>query len=318
METYLVTGAAGFVGRALSLRLMEMGHRVVAVARDEEPPEGCEVIRGSITDQEVLRRAMNRFELAGVYHLAAHAKVEECARDPLGMWESNVRGTYLLLEQVRLSHPRLPVVVATSDHAYGNHRVGDDPSSEGDPFVGGGGYYDTSKSCADMVAQCYMREGVDVLTVRCGNIYGPGDEDLSRAVPSFINDVLRRRPIEIRSDGQAVREYIYVDDAVDGYLALMAERLPPGLPTPRGAYNFAGDAAISVIELAEQVLRAGHSCGYTRVAEPRIMRERQGDIRQIRLDTSKARTGLLWRPRVGITEGLKRTFHWWSDKRNRP
>jgi CDP-glucose 4,6-dehydratase len=315
MKTYLVTGAAGFVGRALSLRLMQQGHRVVAIARDEEPPKGCTVIHGSVTDPEVVRRAAARFELDGAFHLAAHAKVEECARDPLGTWESNVRGTYIFLEEMR-RYSRLPIVVATSDHAYGNHHVGDDPSMEGDPFVGGGGYYDTSKSCADMIAQAYMRDGCDVRTVRCGNIYGPGDTDLSRAVPAFINDVLRNRAIEIRSDGQAVREYLYIDDAVDGYLAVAGDEtsLPPGLQTPSGAYNFAGDAAINVIELAEQVIRAGYSCGYGRGPEPKILRERTGDIRQIRLDTGKARHRLLWKPCVGIKEGLERTFEWWMER----
>ncbi|MBV9125683.1 MAG: NAD(P)-dependent oxidoreductase [Planctomycetes bacterium] len=314
MKTYLVTGATGFVGQHLCHRLLTQGNRVVTIVRDNEDVGFRSVIKiqGSVTDVETVRRAAARYELDGVFHLAAHAKVEECSRDPMGAWESNVRGTYVVLDTLHRMYARLPIVVATSDHAYGNHHVGDRASVETDPFVGGGGVYDTSKSCADMIAQVYMGMGADVRTVRCGNIYGPWDRDMSRAVPSFIGDVLHRRPIQIRSDGQAVREYLYIDDAIEGYIKVMGDYLAPGLSPPRGAYNFGGKVAINVIELAEQVTRAGTRAGYKRVGDPVILRERQGDIRQIMLDTSKAQRELLWKPKIDLSEGLDRTFFWWS------
>lgn len=308
MSSYLLTGASGFVGGALAAFLLRRGDRIVTILRDGDAPLGCDVIRGSITDPEVVRRAVNRLDLDGAFHLAAHAKVEECDSDPLGAWESNVRGTYTLLEHLR--YEGFPVVVASSDHAYGDHPVGSRPSGEDDPPAPGGGIYDVSKTCADMIAMCYGEQGVNVRVVRCGNIYGPGDTDLSRAVPSFISDALAGRRIQIRSDGTPVREYLHVDDAVAAYVAAM-ERGRHGQ-----AYNFAGGYPLNVRELAGEVNRTVRCFG-VEPKDPLVLGTRRGEIRQIRLSTEKARAELHWEPRTTLAQGLWHTVDWWTFQKVR-
>lgn len=313
MSTWLVTGASGFVGGALAARLLKRGDRVVTILRDGDVPLGCDVIRGSITDRDVVRRALSRCgphepgKFEGVFHLAAHAKVGECELDKLGAWESNVRGTYALLEELTAC-PRLRTVVATSDHAYGAHRLGDRPSGEDDPFVPARNVYDVSKSCADLIATCYAEHGHAVTTVRCGNIYGPGDEDLSRLVPSLVDDLVSGRTLTVRSNGMPVREFLYVEDAVDGYLAAMEHGWEG-----RGAFNV-GAGAMSVIEMAAEVERVGVRMGFSH-RQIDVLGERRGDIDQIRLDTTKARTHLGWQPRTPVAAGLWDTITWWKERK---
>ena len=304
MSTYLVTGAGGFVGGHLAEALLNRGHRVLALVRDDGPPAGCEAIRGSVEDVSVVRRAVSRYELDGVFHLAAHAKVEECRRDPLGCFESNVRGTYTLLDALSRGKP-VPTVVATTDHVYGERRPGDFPSGEDDPFRGGGSAYDVSKAAADIIAQSY-----NTRIVRCGNIYGPGDRDLSRVVPSMVNDVLTYRPITIRSDGTPVREYLYVNDAVLGYLAVMEHG------RDRRVYNLGSSPELSVRELAKLVIGAAESLGIVVDRNPMVLGTRTGDISSIILDSRRAKNELGWRPNIAIDTGLRKTIEWWKFERD--
>lgn len=307
MSTYLVTGGAGFVGSELIRRLLNSGHRVVALARDDEPPSRCTVIRGSVEDIDVVRRAVARYPIDGVFHLAAHAKVEECRRDVLGCFESNVRGTYILLS-VLAQTPTVPVVVATTDHVYGDHKPGDAPSKESDPFVGGGSAYDISKAAADSIAMGFGQTQ-DVRVVRCVNIYGPGDRDMSRVVPSMVDDVTAGRAISIRSDGTPVREYLYVDDAVDAYVRAMYHG-------KKGqAYNIGTEVGTSVIELSQRIFDVTKVLGYRSVGASVILGTRTGDISQIRLDSSKAHRELGWHAATHLDRGLFKTIEWWSVRR---
>jgi CDP-glucose 4,6-dehydratase len=307
VKTYLVTGAGGFVGSHLAHRLHCEGHRVVALVRDDPAPKFCETIRGSLEDMSVMRRAVNAHTYDGIFHLAAHAKVEECRRDRLGCFESNVRGTYTLMEALEGSRG-VPVVMATTDHVYGDVPPGT-VSHESDPFYGGGTAYDVSKACADLIGQMYGRMG-DVRIVRCGNIFGPEDRDMSRVVPSMINDALDGRRIQIRSDGTPVREYLHVNDAVEGYMAVMTQGSLSRI------YNLGG-TPLSVKELADRIALANERAGGRAPREHDILGTRKGDIQRIVLDSDRAGVELGWAPRVTVDEGLYRTLLWWCAERKR-
>lgn len=308
MGNFLVTGASGFVGGALTRQLLREGNRVITVLRDGEAPRGCEVVRGSVADPLVMSRALTKLRLDGVYHLAAHAKVEECHREPIAAFDSNVRGTYLLLEMA--TGMGIPIVVATTDHVYGDRPLGSPPATEDQPFVGGG-IYDTSKACADMIALCYgQRLGADVRIVRCGNIYGPGDTDESRIVPSLMADLINERPLTIRSDGTPVREYLYIDDAVGAYAVVMSAG------RAGRAYNFAGAQSLSVIGVAKAVKTVWDREVIPGSKEIVVLGQRTGDIRQLRLDTTRAQTELGWRPCIHLDPGLCETMDWWIDRHN--
>src|SRR6266576_2762989 len=229
--TVLVTGAQGFIGSWLAERLLDEGAEVVVLQRDFDPgsrfhsegiEERCTVVRADVLDYESLLRIIHQYRFGAVFHLAAQALVGIANRSPLETYESNVRGTYTLLEAIRAAGvvgDRVErAVVASSDKAYGD--VGELPYREEQPLEPV--YpYDVSKACADMIARSYAQTfDMPVAVTRLANVYGGGDMNFTRIVPDTARALVEgRRPV-LRSDGTAERDLIFVEDAVDAYLAV--------------------------------------------------------------------------------------------------
>lgn len=309
-----VTGATGLVGGWLVRRLLDAGADVVCLVRDWVPQselvrarlvEGVKVVRGDVRDQGALERALGEYEADTVIHLAAQTIVGIANRNPVSTFESNVAGTWALLEACRRSPAVRQVVVASSDKAYGEHaRL---PYTEDAPLRGRHPY-DVSKSCADLIAQSYAATyKLTVAITRCGNFYGGGDLNWNRIVPGTIRSVLRgQRPV-VRSDGEFVRDYFYAED---GALAnmLLAERLAQE-PDLRGqAFNFSNETQVSVLELVGRILSLMDS-----ELEPEVRNEAANEIRHQYLSAAKARELLGWRPRFTLEQGLRRTIDWYRD-----
>ncbi len=219
-----VTGATGLVGGWLVRRLVESGADVVCLLRDWVPQselvragaiEKVKVVRGDVRDQALMERALGEYEIDTVIHLAAQTIVGIANRNPVSTFEANIAGTWSLLEACRRSPVVKQIVLASSDKAYGDHEKL--PYDEETPLQGRHPY-DVSKSCADLIAQSYsVTYGLPVVTTRCGNFYGGGDLNWNRIVPGTIRSVLRGKPPVIRSDGQFVRDYFYVEDGAAAY-----------------------------------------------------------------------------------------------------
>lgn len=310
----LVTGATGLVGGWLVRRLLGLGADVVCLVRDWVPSselvrggqlEKVKVVRGDVRDQALLERVLGEFEVATVMHLAAQTIVPIANRNPVSTLESNVAGTWAVLEACRRSPAVEQVVVASSDKAYGERDLL--PYDEETPLRGRHPY-DVSKSCADLIAQSFgTTYELPVVISRCGNFYGGGDLNWSRIVPGTIRSILRgERPV-IRSDGHYVRDYFYVEDGAAAY-TLLAERLAAE-PRLRGrAFNFSDETPVSVIELVRRVLALVRSD-----LEPEILNEATNEIREQRLSAARARVELGWRPLFSLDEGLRRTIDWYRD-----
>jgi len=241
-----------------------------------------------------------------VMHLAAQAIVGTANRNPLSTWETNVRGTYNLLEACRRNHKTVGrVVVASSDKAYGDQP--DLPYLE-DAALIGRFPYDCSKSCTDLIARSYFESyELPVCVTRCGNLFGAGDMNFNRIVPGTIRSVLRDEAPIIRSNGKFVRDYVYVGDAVSAYLDL-AEQMER--PDVRGeAFNFSDERPQSVVQIVDCVLDAmGRSD-----LEPEILGQGSQEIVEQYLSSKKARERLSWSPRYGLEEGLARTIAWYRE-----
>jgi CDP-glucose 4,6-dehydratase len=238
-----------------------------------------------------------------VFHLAAQTIVGIANRNPVSTFETNIGGTWALLEAVRRSPAVKSIVVASSDKAYGS--APKLPYTESTPLAGEHPY-DVSKSCADLIAQSYARTwGLPVAITRCGNFFGGGDLNWNRIVPGTIRSVLRgERPI-IRSDGEYVRDYFYVEDGAAAYM-LLAERLAQQ-PALRGqAFNFSYERPVTVTDLVRRVLAAMGS-----TAEPVVLSEATHEIRKQFLSAAKARKTLGWSPLFDLEEGLRRTVDWY-------
>ena len=233
-------------------------------------------------------------------------RVGTAARSALSTFEANVRGTWNLLEACRTCARRVErVVVASSDKAYGSHETL--PYTEDAPLQGRFPY-DASKSCADLISLSYFHTfGVPVAVTRCGNLYGGGDLNFNRLIPGSIRSALRGEPPIVRSDGQFIRDYFFVRDAVAAYVEL-AERLPDERFVGE-AFNFGTETPLSVLELVDRILGVMDR----RDLEPVILNEASHEIREQYLDCAKARRLLGWKPRYGLDESLRETVDWYRD-----
>ena len=307
-----VTGATGLVGAWLVKRLVEQGAEVTCLVRDWVPRselagsgllERVNVVRGDVRDQSLLERAIGEYEADTVVHLAAQTIVGIANRNPVSTFETNVAGTWALLEACRRSPKVKQIVLASSDKAYGDHEKL--PYGEDAPLQGTHPY-DVSKSCADLIGQSYARSfQLPVVITRCGNFYGGGDLNWNRIIPGTIRSVLRNQRPVIRSDGTYVRDYFYVEDGAAAYM-LLAEKLAAN-PALRGeAFNFSNELQVTVRELVDRILRAMGSS-----LVPEVLNEAQREIRHQYLSAEKARRMLGWKPLFTLEQGLDRTLAWY-------
>ncbi|MHB8462762.1 MAG: NAD-dependent epimerase/dehydratase family protein [Vulcanimicrobiaceae bacterium] len=309
----LVTGATGIVGSALCEELLRRGAYVIAMVLDDDPQsrfysEGlfkkCSIVRGNLSQFDDCMRAINDQEAEVVFHLGAQTIVGAAMRDPLECFESNIRGTYNLLEAARrLDGLANVIVVASSDKAYGDSPVL--PYVESMPLRGRHPY-DVSKSCTDLLSDTYAHTyGMNVTVARCGNIYGAGDLNWSRIVPGTIRSLLNgERPI-LRSDGSMIRDYIYVADVVSAYIALAEASHRDDV---RGeAFNFSPETEFTVLDIVKAISEA-----MGRNEQPLILDTVKMEIKAQTLDASKARRLLSWQCKWTLQDGLRETIEWYK------
>jgi len=309
-----VTGATGLVGARLAGRLIDAGADVVCLVRDWVPKselvragllENVTVVRGDVRDQALLERVLAEYEVNTVFHLAAQTIVTIANRNPVSTFETNVGGTWALLEACRRNPTVKQIVLASSDKAYGEQT--DLPYREETPLQGTHPY-DVSKSCADLIGKAYaLTYDLPLAITRCGNFYGGGDLNWNRLVPGTIRSVLRGdRPV-IRSDGSNTRDYFYVEDGAAAYMAL-AEWLAEHPAECGEAFNFSNEEQLSVVELVRRLLELMGS-----KLEPDIRSESSNEIQAQYLSAAKAREVIGWRPLFSLDDGLRLTVEWYRN-----
>ena len=309
-----VTGCTGLLGSWLTRTLVENGADVTGLIRDLVPKsnlnwtgfnEKINVVRGELEDYSILERILNEYEIDTVFHLGAQTIVSIANRNPLSTFESNIKGTWNLLEACRQTSTTSRVVVASSDKAYGAHE--DLPYNETFPLVGCHPY-DVSKSCADLIAIAYHKTyNLPVCITRCGNFYGGGDLNFNRIIPGTIRSVIRNEKPVIRSDGTFIRDYIFIFDAVEAYL-LLAEKMDD--KSIHGeAFNLSNEIQLTVLEVTQRILRLMNR----EDLQPKILNEVKGEIKHQYLSAQKARDFLGWKPKYTLEEGLKETIKWYQE-----
>lgn len=307
----LLTGATGLLGSWMASRLIALGADVVCLVRDWVPQSGLlsgalaervKIVRGDINDQSCLERVLAEYEIDVVEHLAAQTIVGVALNAPAATFETNIGGTWRMLEACRRVGTK-HIVLASSDKAYGEqlHLPYDE-----DMPLDGRHPYDASKSCADIIAQTYARTyRLNVAVTRCGNFFGGGDLNWNRLFPGTIRAILRdRRPL-IRSDGTFIRDYIYIEDAVEAYLHLTMA-LAQRHDLAGQAFNFSTESPISALAAVELILAAMKS-----TLQPDIRNEARAEIRNQYLSSKKARDVLGWKPIFPMEEALERTISWY-------
>lgn len=308
-----VTGGTGLVGSWLVQRLVEAGADVVCLVRDWVPQselvrtgliEHVKVVRGDVRDRGLLERALGEFEIDTVLHLAAQTIVTIANRNPISTFETNIAGTWNLLEACRRSPKVKQIIMASSDKAYGDQVVL--PYSEDTPLQGQHPY-DVSKSAADLIASAYAKSyELPVAITRCGNFYGGGDLNWNRIIPGTIRSILRGQVPSIRSDGKYIRDYFYVEDGAAAYM-LLAEQLAARPELKGQAFNFSNEIQITVREIVEKVIQLMESNH-----RPEILNEASNEILHQYLSAEKARRVLKWAPLFNLDQGLALTIDWYK------
>ena len=308
----LVTGADGFIGSHVAKALAEKGAEVTTIVRDVRKRNNTDVlgikdkiniVHGDIIDFKDCERAINEYDIEFCFHIAAQAIVGPANRSPLSTFESNIKGTWNILEASRISKTIKGLVIASSDKAYGQQKKL--PYTEESPLSG---YfpYDASKACAEIIARSYfMTYNLPLAITRNANTYGPADMNLSRIIPDVITRLIKGKQPVIRSDGNPERDYMYIKDAVNAYLTL-AENLHKK-DVLGEAFNFGTGKPISVLNLYKKIIRLmGKNIG------PKILGQAKNEIDRQYLDSAKARKILGWKEKYDIDSGLKETIDWYK------
>lgn len=315
----LVTGCTGLVGAWTVRELLARGAHVVGLVRDRVPGSDLvrsglirkiDVVRGRLENQRLLERALGEYEIQTVFHLAAQTIVGIAQRSPISTFESNIRGTWCLLEAARRVGRIEQIIVASSDKAYGEQD--DLPYRENAP-LNARHPYDVSKACADMLATTYHASyRMPICVTRCGNFFGGGDLNWNRIVPGTIRSVLRgERPV-IRSDGTLTRDYFYVRDGAMAYLHL-AECMAKNETLWGEAFNFSTEVPLSALNVVKRIMRMMGEPG-----EPEIRNEASHEIPHQFLSAEKARWLLNWRPRFqSFDDALPETIGWYREQLDR-
>lgn len=309
-----VTGATGLVGSWLVKYLIDVGANIVCLVRDWVPNseivrskqiEKVQVVRGDIRDIELLERILGEYEIQTIFHLAAQTIVTIANLNPLSTFETNIQGTWNILEASRRSPKVEQIVIASSDKAYGDQKIL--PYYESAPLQGQHPY-DVSKSCADLISQTYAKTyDLPVIITRCGNFFGGGDLNWNRIIPGTIRSILRKNQPIIRSNGKFVRDYLYVEDGVLAYL-MLAQKLSENSGLSGQAFNFSYEMHFSVYEIVEKIRLLMDSD-----LMPIIKNETNNEIIIQYLDSSKARELLGWQPKFDLSSGLELTIKWYME-----
>jgi len=311
----LVTGASGMVGSWLTQWLVESGAHTVAFIADTDPQSELvrsgiinkvSVVNGRLENYDDIERAINNHEVDSIFHLGAQPIVGAADRAPRHTFESNIQGTWNLLDACRVLSPLVKrIVVASSDKAYGTQPIL--PYTE-DMSMNGDHPYEVSKSCTDLISTTYARTyGTPVTIARCGNIYGGGDLNWNRIVPGTFRSLLRGEQPVLRSDGTFVRDYLHVDDIVSAYLTLGEQTDNPAFAGQ--GFNFSDESPLTVMAIYKAICEAAGR----KDTEPQILNAASSEIKDQYLDSTKAHNVLGWRASVTLDDGLKKSFNWYRN-----
>ncbi|PJE64611.1 MAG: sugar dehydratase [Candidatus Ryanbacteria bacterium CG10_big_fil_rev_8_21_14_0_10_43_42] len=312
-KNVFITGAAGFLGSWLTKFLVDAGADVTVLLRDVVPGSNLyrngyvhkvNIVRGQLEDYFVLERALGEYDIDTVFHLGAQTQVGIANRNPLSTFESNIKGTWNVLEAARRSPLVKKVIVASSDKAYGIHK--ELPYTEEAPLKGSHPY-DVSKSAADLIARTYYESyGLPVVITRCGNFYGGGDTNFNRLIPQTIRHILNNESPIIRSDGTFIRDYFYIEDGAHAYIEL-AEKMDDERIHGH-AFNFSNESQMTALQVVERIASLMQT-----PLKPTILGEASNEIPHQYLSAAKARSMLGWQPRFTFDQGLQNTIAWYKE-----
>ena len=308
----LVTGGFGLLGKPLVHKLVKLNHNVIILEKKSTDRvkflnvKPKKIIAGDFLNKELIGRILKKNKIDVIFHLGAITQVLDSIKDPFKTHQINILGTINFLENIRKINPKILFIYSSSDKAYGelNKRkfyVENDRLQSDYP-------YDVSKSASDLVCQSYSKTyNMKIGIIRCGNIYGPGDFNFKRLIPEVILSTIKNQRFIIRSNGKSTRDYVYVDDVVNAYILLMKKLLNSNQILR--IYNVSSKFNHSVKEIVSMILKHMNSVHL----KPKIKNFSSKEINFQRLNFSKIKKDLGWKPKVRIKDGIIDTIKWYKQ-----
>ncbi len=324
-KNVLITGVAGFVGSNLAKNLSYNGANIIGLTKSkkidsllffENIDKKINLIFGDITDKELLKTIFNKFNIEICFHLAAQAEVGIANKYPYTTWESNIRGTYTLFEVIRQNKKRIKaVVVASSDKAYGNYPISLLPYKENyklkPEFP-----YDTSKACADMIAFSYSTKlfKIPVIITRFSNIYGPGQLNFSTLITDAIRSCILNKKFNMRSNGLAIRDFVYIDDIIDLYKILSKNLYSNPKKFSGQIFNAGTNLKHKVKDIIKKIFTYGKKIKeYKKLEKTMHKNKTTGEIPAQFMDYKKLNLYFGWKPKYSFEKTLPKLFKWYKS-----
>ena len=312
-KNILITGGLGLLGKPLVKFLSKKKYNVFVLDKSKNKKKNkliskkvASFVYGNFQNKPLLKKIIKNKKINIIFHTGAITQVLEGLRDPYGTYKNNIMGTVNILECIREVDPSILFIYSSSDKAYGEvkHRnyLENDNLSSIYP-------YDLSKTCSDLICQSYFTVyKLNVAIVRCGNLFGPGDFNLNRIIPETIISLINNKRIKIRSSGKLVRDYLYVDDAVNAYYMIM-KTLEKYKNKKLLIYNVGSKYNLSVLQLVNLILDLMKK----KHLKPIIMNKSKQEINFQKLNDNKIKRDLGWKQKVSLKSGLFKTIKWYQD-----
>lgn len=317
----LITGIDGFVGSNLSKKLIKLGSNVSGIILKnnkksllyyEKINRNCKLYKGDLTNKSFVEKIFKKnFEI--VFHLAAQVEVGVANKSPYNTWESNIRGTYTILDSMLKSKKIKSIIVASSDKSYGTYPKNKLPYKEDYPskaiFP-----YDVSKACADMITRSYSSDlfKLPIIITRFSNIYGPGQLHFSALIPDIVRSLVLKKKFIPRGDGKDLRDYVYIDDIVDLYLLLSRELyFKPSLSGQ--IFNAGINKPIKVKEVVKKFYFYRKELKkYKEIVNLMKLKKAKGEIPFQYMDYKKLNKYFGWSPKFEFDDTIPHVYDWYE------
>lgn len=323
-KSILITGVNGFIGGNLAKYLLNFNANVYGLVREldkrsliyyEKLDKKIKIIFGDVTNQSLIKRILNEEKIEHIFHLAAQVEVGTAMKYPYSTFESNVRGTYTILEAARTSSLKIKsIIVASSDKSYGEYPINKLPYKENYP-LNPKYFYDTSKACADLISKSYAsnpKKPLPIIITRFANIFGPGQMNFSALIPDCIRSSLKYSTFEPRGNGNDVRDFLYVEDVTEIY-EILARNLVNDKKLSGNIFNAGTNEKFKVLDIITKIfLKNKNKKDLKEVIIKLPKKKTEGEIKNQLMDYEKLHKYFNWKPRTPFEKGLSKTINWYK------
>jgi CDP-glucose 4,6-dehydratase len=320
----LITGINGFIGSNLCKKLLSLGANVTGLLRNknektllfvEKLNKKVTLVNGNLENKNNLKRILLEQNIEICFHLAAQVEVGIAEQDPFVTWETNIKGTYCLMEAIREQKKKLKaIVIASSDKAYGNYPRNKMPYKE-DYELKAKYPYDVSKACSDMIARSYASDlyNLPVVITRFANIYGPGQANFSALIPDCMKAIIKNEKFIPRGNGNNIRDFLYVEDVAELYLSIGKKIYLKPKKIKGEIFNAGTNKPLKVKNIIKIIFKHENKENRFKKIEKMFKNKKtSGELDFQYMDYKKVKFFFGWTPKTDFITGISKTITWYK------